>query len=125
MKIYKFANYEIMESTVFYKSKYSFGFVNLRPITKGHILLCPYRVVKKYNELTEQECIDLWYSARVLGDNLKAFYKTDSIDYTIQDGKDAGQTVEHVHIHIIPFAYELNLKSVDNESIYVFNLSTC
>jgi bis(5'-adenosyl)-triphosphatase len=72
--------------------------------------------VKKYNELMDAECADLWQSAKMLGDNLKAFYKTDAISYNIQDGKDAGQTVEHVHIHLIPFTYELNLTCVDNES---------
>ncbi len=44
----------------------------------------------------------MWISAKKIGDNLKSFYGVDSVQYTIQDGPDAGQTVEHVHIHIIP-----------------------
>jgi diadenosine tetraphosphate (Ap4A) HIT family hydrolase len=38
---------------------------------------------------------------------------------TIQDGIDAGQTVEHVHVHLVPFASMNIFNSVDNESILV------
>ena len=44
----------------------------------------------------------MWISAKKIGDNLKRFYNCDSIQYTIQDGVDAGQTVSHLHMHIIP-----------------------
>lgn len=44
----------------------------------------------------------MWISAKKIGENLKNIYGIESIQYTIQDGIDAGQTVDHVHIHIIP-----------------------
>lgn len=52
--------------------------------------------------MSETEAIEMWISAKKIGDNLKNFYGVDSIQYTIQDGTDSGQTVEHAHIHIIP-----------------------
>ena len=33
---------------------------------------------------------------------LKSHYKTASLTLVIQDGVDAGQTVKHVHIHLMP-----------------------
>ena len=39
--------------------------------------------------------------------------QTDSVQITIQDGEDAGQTVEHCHFHIIPITKKHNF----NESL--------
>ena len=68
----------------------------------GHVLVCPTRKEKKYKDLSEIEAIELWISAKYIASNLKKFYKTDSIIITIQDGEDSGQSVDHVHIHILP-----------------------
>jgi diadenosine tetraphosphate (Ap4A) HIT family hydrolase len=54
------------------------------------VLLCPTRVEKKYKNLTETECGELWISARNIAENLKKFYNTNSVQITIQDGEDAG-----------------------------------
>jgi diadenosine tetraphosphate (Ap4A) HIT family hydrolase len=37
-----------------------------------------------------------------IGSALESYSKTKSLTFVIQDGKDAGQTVEHVHVHIMP-----------------------
>jgi len=65
-------------------------------------LLCPVRNHKKFSDLSETEAIEMWISAKKIGENLKSFYGVEAVQYTIQDGIDAGQSVDHVHIHIIP-----------------------
>ncbi|WMV46557.1 hypothetical protein MTR67_039942 [Solanum verrucosum] len=37
-----------------------------------------------------------------VGKQLESYHKASSLTFTIQDGPQAGQTVPHVHIHIIP-----------------------
>ena len=112
----KFANIPIDESQIFYKRKFVFAFTNLRPIVPGHILLCPTRVEKKYSNLTETEVMELWISVKTLTQNLKKYYGTDSVQISIQDGEDAGQTVEHCHIHIIPIPNGYNPQIIDDSS---------
>lgn len=65
-------------------------------------MLCPVRYHKKFSDLSETEAIEMWISAKKIGENLKSLYGVEAVQYTIQDGIDAGQTVDHVHIHIIP-----------------------
>jgi bis(5'-adenosyl)-triphosphatase len=74
----------------------------LKPIVPGHCLVIPKRVVKRFPDLTPEEVTDLWLSAQKIAPALEKFYNCTATTYAIQDGKDAGQTVEHVHIHIIP-----------------------
>ncbi|XXG68238.1 hypothetical protein AAC387_Pa06g1372 [Persea americana] len=53
-------------------------------------------------ELTAEETSDLWLTAKDVGGRLEHHYEASSLTFTIQDGPQAGQTVPHVHIHVIP-----------------------
>ena len=43
---------------VFYETPLSFAFVNLKPVVPGHVLVCPKRIVEKYEEMTTEEISD-------------------------------------------------------------------
>ena len=115
-KVMKFGDKTIDEKIIFYKRKLVFAFTNLKPFMPGHVLLCPTRVEKSYKNLTETEMIEMWISAKNISDNLKKYYHTDSVQISIQDGKDSGQTVEHCHIHLIPIPEGYKSKGVDNDN---------
>ncbi|EGC28284.1 hypothetical protein DICPUDRAFT_160396 [Dictyostelium purpureum] len=97
-----FGQYLIRQSEIFFTSELSFALVNLKPVLPGHVLVCPKRVVPRFKDLTKDEITDLWVSAQKISSIIETHFKGDSLTYAIQDGKSAGQTVEHVHIHIIP-----------------------
>ena len=113
--ILKFGRIKINESQIFYKRKFVFAFVNLRPFLPGHVLLSPTRVEKYYSNLTETELIELWISAKNIAENLKKFYHTDSVQINIQDGENSGQTVEHCHLHIIPVPNNYQPNNIDGD----------
>ncbi|KAK9280294.1 hypothetical protein L1049_013982 [Liquidambar formosana] len=60
------------------------------------------REVKRFVDLTSDETSDLWLTAQKVGSLLEHHHKASSLTFTIQDGPQAGQTVPHVHIHILP-----------------------
>ncbi|KAL4558466.1 hypothetical protein LXL04_036666 [Taraxacum kok-saghyz] len=60
------------------------------------------REVKRFVDLTTEETSDLWISAQKIGKQLENHHKASSLTFSIQDGPQAGQTVPHVHIHIVP-----------------------
>ncbi|XP_012077692.1 bifunctional bis(5'-adenosyl)-triphosphatase/adenylylsulfatase FHIT [Jatropha curcas] len=99
---YKFGPYKIDPKEVFYSTSLSYALVNLRPVVPGHVLVCPRREVKRFAELTADETSDLWLAAQKIGSRLESHHKATSLTLTIQDGPQAGQTVPHVHIHILP-----------------------
>ena len=118
MKIFKSSKYikiSILIILIFYKRKLVFAFTNLKPFLPGHVLLAPTRVEKSYANLTEAEAIEMWISAKNISENLKKYYHTNSVQISIQDGKEAGQTVEHCHIHLIPIPEGYKSKGVDND----------
>ncbi|CAO3669615.1 unnamed protein product [Rhizopus stolonifer] len=99
---YKFGPHIIKESQVFFKSKLTIGIVNLKPIAPGHVLVLPKRNIPRLKDLSENEMVDFMLSAQKIGSVVEKHYLGTSLTMTIQDGPQAGQTVPHVHMHIIP-----------------------
>lgn len=98
----QFGKFLIAPSHVFYRSTLSVAFVNLRPIVPGHVLIVPQRVVARMESLSNEEYIDLWQSVREVQGMLKNHYKATGFNVAVQDGSAAGQSVPHVHVHILP-----------------------
>lgn len=99
---FTFGPYKIDPKEVFYSTNLSYAMVNLRPLLPGHVLVCPRREVKRFADLPADETSDLWLTAQKVGSELEHYHKASSLTFAIQDGPQAGQTVPHVHIHIIP-----------------------
>ncbi|XP_023638496.1 bifunctional bis(5'-adenosyl)-triphosphatase/adenylylsulfatase FHIT isoform X2 [Capsella rubella] len=92
---YTFGPYKIDPREVFYATPLSYAMVNLRPLLPG-------RLVPRFTDLTADETSDLWLTAQKVGSKLETFHNASSLTLAIQDGPQAGQSVPHVHIHIMP-----------------------
>ncbi len=86
----------IMESTHF------FAIYDKYPVNLGHLLVIPKRHVSDYFELSKEE-LDDCLSFLERGKNLlNDKFNPDGFNIGINIGKSAGQTIFHVHIHLIP-----------------------
>ncbi|KAL5361478.1 HIT-like domain-containing protein [Aspergillus floccosus] len=92
----------LVTSQVFYQTPLSFALVNLKPILPGHVLVSPRRVVPRVTDLTPNETTDLFLTVRRIARMIERVHGATSLNIAIQDGIDAGQSVPHVHTHIIP-----------------------
>jgi bis(5'-adenosyl)-triphosphatase len=84
------------------RSRLSFALVNLKPLLPGHVLVCPARRVPRISQLTPDETADLFLSVQRVSRTIERVYNASALNVAIQDGVDAGQSVPHVHVHIIP-----------------------
>ncbi|CAB3233801.1 unnamed protein product [Arctia plantaginis] len=99
----EFGHVRIRESCIFYKSKLSYAFVNLsRCVIPGHVLIAPIRRAERNSDLTEDEAQDFYKTIRLVQRLMESVHRANSCTVTIQDGPDAGQTVKHLHCHIMP-----------------------
>ncbi|KAE8387537.1 HIT-like domain-containing protein [Aspergillus alliaceus] len=92
----------VVTSQVFHITPLSFALVNLKPILPGHVLISPRRVVPRVSDLTPSETTDLFLAVRRVGRMVERVYGASSLNIAVQDGVEAGQSVPHVHAHIIP-----------------------
>ncbi|CAI9776546.1 unnamed protein product [Fraxinus pennsylvanica] len=99
---YMFGPHRIDLKQVFYSTQLSYALVNLKPVVPGHILLSFHFNIKRFVDLSADETSDIWLTAQKVGQQLESYHKASSLTFTIQDGPQSGQTVPHVHIHILP-----------------------
>lgn len=112
----KFADFTIPIDTIFYRSEFSFAFTNIRCVVPGHVLVATKRNIPRLKDMTADEITDFFHTVSKIQRCLESIYGTTSSTVTVQDGADAGQTVKHVHCHIMP------RKSGDfehNDQIYI------
>ena len=76
--------------------------MNLKPLLPGHILVSPLAVKPHLSDLTREEVADLFLTVTRIQRTLKRVYKADAFNVAVQDGEAAGQSVPHVHCHVIP-----------------------
>lgn len=71
------------------------------PITPGHTLVSPRRCVASLEELTKEERLAILELADKIMVALKKLYNADGFNCVWNQGKLAGQSVPHFHLHII------------------------
>ena len=91
-----------VNSQVFHVTQHSFALVNLKPLLPGHVLVSPRRVTPRLSDLTSIEVSDLFLTVQRVGSMIERYYNATSLNIAIQDGADAGQSVPHVHAHLLP-----------------------
>ena len=77
--------------------------MNLFPYNPGHVLICPYRHVADYTDLTDEESGELsWFQARMMR-AIRAASNPQGFNIGLNQGSAAGAGISgHLHQHIVP-----------------------
>ena len=86
------------------ETKKSLAFLDAFPLTKGHTLVIPKNHYTKIQEMSKEDNGDLFETVRVLTDKIEGMFSPSLI--AIHNGKESGQEVPHVHVHIIPRTFD-------------------
>jgi len=65
-------------------------------------VIIPKEVRVRAVDMSREEAADLFHIARHIENTLEAHYGATAINFGIQDGLASGQSVEHVHMHVLP-----------------------
>ncbi|MFI5954969.1 HIT family protein [Cryptosporangium sp. NPDC051539] len=72
------------------------------PASDGHVEVVPKRHVVSYFDLTERELVDAHRLVLAVRDVLATEFAPDGFTIGINEGRAAGRTIDHLHIHLIP-----------------------
>ncbi|KAG6028635.1 hypothetical protein E4U41_000623 [Claviceps citrina] len=90
------------ESYIVLSTPLLIGFLDIMPLSRGHLLLCPRAHRPKLTDATRQESLDLGNYLRVLSSALARATAVEDWNVVQNNGAAAAQVVPHMHYHIIP-----------------------
>ena len=68
----------------------------------GHVLVATRIQRKLFADLLPAEVGDVWQLAQLVGGAVRSSFAAKGLQFAVQDGTAAGQTVPHFHIHVLP-----------------------
>ena len=89
-------------SRVIAQNDFVMAFYDGFPVNPGHTLIVPKRHVANYFDLEREEKEALWEMADYCKTILDNQFKPSGYNIGINIGVSAGQSVPHVHLHLIP-----------------------
>ena len=91
-----------IKSTVFATDDQFLAIYNLAPILPGHSLIIPRRHICSVMELNDAELSEMMIFARKVTDLLLTAFNAEAFNWSIQEKEAAGQSLAHLHLHIVP-----------------------
>lgn len=90
------------EAELIVESAQAFSIFDKYPVSPGHALIIPKRHVSDYFELSFKEQSSCIFMLNKVKDLIQKRFNPDGFNIGLNVGEIAGQTVNHVHIHLIP-----------------------
>ena len=83
-----------------YETSHSLAFLDAFPLTRGHTLVIPKNHYAKVQDMSESDSKDLFETVKILAAKLESISSSSLI--AIHNGKESGQEIPHVHVHVVP-----------------------
>lgn len=93
-----------------YEDDNTLAFLDINPVNPGHILIVPKRHFANIEEADEQTLSQVIKIVKKIGFNLKNNLAAPGYNIGVNNELAAGQTVPHLHFHLIPRLSDDGLK---------------
>jgi histidine triad (HIT) family protein len=89
---------------IIFETEKSLAFMDAFPLTKGHSLVVTKTHYEKVQDISKEDNADLFETVRRTISKVDKI--TDATLLAVHNGKQSGQEVPHVHVHLIPRSSE-------------------
>ena len=85
-----------------YEDEKSLAFLDIHPSTPGHTLIIPKAHIARVEDLQEEDASALFKTMHRLVGKIQEAMDAPASTVGINNGRESGQEISHVHIHVIP-----------------------
>lgn len=85
-----------------YEDEWVLAFLDIEPIQKGHVLVIPKPHITDLLDVPEEFYAPLFRAAQRIARAQKEGLQAEGVNVLQNNGRAAGQVVDHVHLHLIP-----------------------
>lgn len=97
----KIAKY-ITKARIISENEHAVAFLDAFPLRRGHSLVATKMHWAKLQEINSDEIISLFGLVSLVADALEKGMNANATLIAIHNGKQAGQEIPHLHVHILP-----------------------
>lgn len=90
------------KDNILYENESVTAFFDQYPVTIGHVLIVPKRHIETYFNASLSEKKDIDSAIMMIKSQLDELYHPDGYNIGINNGSASGQTIMHLHVHLIP-----------------------
>jgi histidine triad (HIT) family protein len=85
-----------------YEDEHAVAFLDAFPLAKGHTLVVPRQHVARVEDLGDQQAKAVFAAVHKLTGRVTRAAGAQATTIAINNGKEAGQEVPHLHVHVVP-----------------------
>lgn len=94
---------QLLPATYVAQNKFCFAYMDQHPVTEGHTLIIPKRHFENFFDATETEVLAIYQLLhQCRADLTKKYQNVTWFNVGVNIGAAAGQSVFHLHVHLIP-----------------------
>ena len=91
------------EGLIVHRGELAYAVLNLYPYNAGHLLVCPYRHVADYTDLTDEETVEVATMSQTAMRVMRGVTSPQGFNLGLNQGQVAGAGIAaHLHQHIVP-----------------------
>jgi len=92
----------LRDERIIYECNHTIAFIDTYPASPGHTLVVPKRHIPTYFDASEDEILAIGKAVQICKEFLDNEFNPDAYNIGINNGEAAGQSIKHLHVHIIP-----------------------
>ena len=85
-----------------FENDYVYSFLDINPVSHGHVLVIPKEPARFLHELSPESSSELGRALSIISKAITEVTGVTNYNIIQNNGSQAGQTIFHVHFHIIP-----------------------
>lgn len=93
---------DVADVKIISQNEYARAIIDEFPVNRGHALIVPKRHIEDFEELTDNEILDIMSLTKEVKKIIGDIFGVDGYNFGVNLGEHAGQTVKHLHFHLIP-----------------------
>ena len=91
-----------LKARIINENDYALAFLDAFPLTSGHTLVVPKAHYSKVQDMDKEYSSAVFSITCRIAAILESTVRVSASTIAVHNGRDAGQEVPHVHIHIVP-----------------------
>jgi len=85
-----------------YEDDFVYAFLDIYPCSEGHTIVLPKQHFARFTDMDEKHAASFFSSVNKVAKLIERALALEAMNIGMNNGEIAGQTVQHVHVHIIP-----------------------